>query len=106
MQSKEQLELRKLELEIAALSRPRWLRAEYLIPSLIAAATFLGIYYTGYFDQERTRLKRETEELKTERESLRQQMLQYKVDLDYVEDYIKSRGRSSASPSPESSPAK
>jgi cell division protein FtsB len=77
MASKEELERRKLELEIAELARRWWARPPYLaaLLSLVAAILlFLAGLLSGYFDRERSHLKEEISQLKAERESLKQEV--------------------------------
>ena|SRR6266487_10712 len=73
MAVKEDLELRKLELEIRDLERHWWERPVYLsilIPIVLATLTFFAGMMSGYFDRERMQLKRDNQTLKTENTAL------------------------------------
>lgn len=71
--SKEELERRKLTLEIGELERQWWQRPVYLsilLPMVLAALTVLAGILSGYFDRERTELKRNVEALNREKSAL------------------------------------
>lgn len=73
MPTREELELRKLELEVRDLARPPWMRAVYiaaLLPAMLALLTFVSAWMSGYFDRERLRLKEETVQLRAGRDAL------------------------------------
>lgn len=73
MKTKEDLERRKLELEIADLGRAWWKRPAYLgvlIPIVLGTLTFFAGILSGFFDRERTRLKHENQSLERENTAL------------------------------------
>jgi sensor domain CHASE-containing protein len=92
MSSREELELRKLELEIRDLSRPPWLRAVYLaalLPALLAVLTFVSAWLSGYFDRERIRLKQETSQLRSDRDALKAEKTQLGASVEVLIDALK-----------------
>ena len=73
MATKEELEIRKLELEIRDLARSPFLRPAYmaaLLPIVLATLGFLSAWLSGYFSDERAKLKQETAQLQSERATL------------------------------------
>lgn len=76
MPTREELELRKLELEVRELERSSWLRPAYmaaLLPIVLATLGFLSAWMSGYFSNERAKLKQETAQLQSERKTLIQE---------------------------------
>jgi cell division protein FtsL len=85
MPSREELELRKLELEVADFSRPAWLRASYLaalLPTVIAVLGFLAALLSGFFSDERRQLRQQTTQLQAERDSLSKEKDRLGVERD------------------------
>jgi hypothetical protein len=75
MASREELELRKLELEVRELERSPWLRPAYLaalLPIVLATLGFLSAWMAGYFSDERAKLKQDTAQLKLDRDAQKQ----------------------------------
>ena len=73
--SRDDLELQKLALEIRELQRAWWQRPVYLsilLPVVLGSLTVLAGILSGYFDRERTQLKRSIESLKRENTALLQ----------------------------------
>ena len=73
--SKDELERKKLDLEIQELERKWWQRPAYLsilLPVVIAALTVLAGILSGYFNQERKQLTRDIQALKKEKDALTQ----------------------------------
>ena len=73
LETKEELEKKKLELEIRELELPRWKRATYLgigIPIIVAIAGLASAWYAGFFNEERQRLATEIASLTERRDDL------------------------------------
>ncbi len=91
MDSKEELERRKLELEIAELDKPLWLRPAYLavaLPIVLSILAFLSALLSGYFDRERAALRVEIRQLSDNRDSLKRERDQLAVDRDFLMKHI------------------
>ena len=77
MEKKEQLQLRKLELEIKSLKRPFWQRPAFFasVTSLVVAVAGLLIgFYTGFFDNQKLLLEIEKSQLEVDVQKLREDL--------------------------------
>jgi cell division protein FtsB len=91
MPTREELETRKLELEVRDLARPPWMRAVYiaaLLPVVLALLTFLSAWLSGYFDAERLRLKQETQQLRADRDGLKTESRALHASVDLLVDMV------------------
>jgi hypothetical protein len=91
MPTREELELRKLELEIRDLGRSPWLRPAYiaaLLPAILATIGFLTAWMSGYFSDERAKLKRETVQLQSEREAIKRERDHWKINAEFLLRYL------------------
>lgn len=109
MDSKEELERRKLELEIAELRKPLWLRPAYVgvsLPIVLSILAFLSALLSGYFDRERAALRVEIKQLVEHRDSLKRERDQLAVNQQAYRHYFEQRrlkrdqNASGASPTP------
>ena len=85
MASREELELRKLELEIKELSHARWLRGDYLrafVPVVLTVGAILTGWLSGYFSNERLALRQETAQLRADRDS-------FKSEREHFQNIVK-----------------
>ncbi|NKL02808.1 hypothetical protein GFM02_32375 [Rhizobium leguminosarum bv. viciae] len=74
--AKEELEIAKIKLEIADLSKPWWQRFTVSAPFatiFVAIIGYVTVFQTGYFDQRRIRLDKEVTELTLTKEKLTNQ---------------------------------
>ena len=83
-----ELQKQKLELEIADLERPVWLRPGFMVPFIAAILSlFLG-YFSGWFDVQSTKLEnkrfaleRDIETFEAEKSDLNRELVRLKADL-------------------------
>lgn len=67
------LERKKLQLEIRDLSRPYFLRPEFIAaitPMIVAGITLLGVWWAGYFDERKSTLEIAVQKLEARRDEL------------------------------------
>lgn len=101
MDSKEELDRRKLELEIAELHKPLWLRPAYLgvaLPIVLSILAFLSALLSGYFDRERAALRVEIKQLVENRDSLKRERDDLAGAVQQYEDYFEQRRLERAHP--------
>jgi hypothetical protein len=114
--SREELELRKLELEIRELAKPWWQHATYIgmFSAVTLAAVGMAIaLWLAYFDRERFHLKNEIDRLQETRKELQEEARKTKIRHDEFLNFIKEQneemgrvlGIPAVSPSPKTTPS-
>jgi hypothetical protein len=83
-QRRDELELKKLELEIAALQKPFWLEASFYLSVLTALLAGIGLYIgriTGFFENQRILLNIKKEKLAIDIEGLKAERVQIRTEI-------------------------
>lgn len=115
--SREELELRKLELEIRELAKPWWKHPTYIgmFSAVILAALGTAIaLWLAYFDRERFHLKNEVDRLQETRKELQEENRKATARGDVLIHFIEQKteemkrelNEPAASPSPQITPAR
>ena len=90
--TKEELELEKLEAEVAVLSQPLWKKNLGAVATLVVAiVTFMAGLLSGYFNDEMEELQSEIDTRKAEIEALNAQKKDYNLKVDSLKDEVNSR---------------
>ena len=89
MEGKENLEIEKLQLEVAQLRNRWWTKSAYLgllLPIIIAILSFLTAQSTGYFDKEKEKLGKEKEVLMAEVKILTERKSNLEVHISKIQN--------------------
>src|SRR5687767_2687642 len=89
IQTTEDLEKEKLQLEIAELSRAWWKKPAYIgaaLPTILALMTIVYGFVTGYFQSEFRRLQNDKAVLEREKATLVQENARLKTEISAIRD--------------------
>ena len=80
-EQRQEVELKKLQLELAQISKPWWKKASTVVPLLLVLGTLLTGILTGWFENEYKLIELKRHTLEREKQTLRQQELSFQVTL-------------------------